>query len=56
MDKAKEATSEVLDKAKDVTKQWSEPDKATDPNPDPPLPIRALTTKLETARNEMLRS
>jgi hypothetical protein len=33
LDKAKQAAGEVLDKAKDLTKQWSEPDKATEPNP-----------------------
>jgi len=33
LDKAKQATGEVLDKAKDMTKQWSEPGNATEPNP-----------------------
>jgi len=35
LDKAKQATNEVLDKAKNVTKQWSEPGNATEPNPAP---------------------
>ncbi len=33
LDKAKEATGEVLDKAKDVTKQWNGSDTASPSNP-----------------------
>ena len=36
----------MLDKAKDATKQWNGSAAATIPIPQPPLPIRGLTTKL----------